>query len=398
MKLSFDNKINNAVRFLFVISVLLDSLHASSQEIQWSAIFTAGDWDAGIAVQAASDGGYIMTGHADFDVLLIKADRNGNREWTKTFGEPDCSEWGNAVLETADGGFLIAGKGNASGCGSSDIWLIKTDAGGEFQWDSIIGEEQSTRAIAIQPAADGGYIVLGESGPYDGTYRNILLIKIDHQGQPEWSQPIGSNTFNNGNDIQQTSDGGYIVTGSTNIQTIDRLWLVKTNADGNVIWQKTFPENSIGRSIQQTADQGYIITGSIAFMDSWNLFVAKTDEEGNVLWIEIEGNLKANADDHGRSIQLTSDNGYIITGSTSFGAGGTDLWLLTLDGDGNTTWRKTFGESGNDHGQSIQSASDGGYIVLGHTSSFDAVGIDLLLIKLSPIHASSIPEYMIFEN
>ena len=185
-----------------------------------------------------------------------------------------------------------------------------------------------------------------------------------------------------GSSVHQTTDGGYIITGSTESfgSGNSDVWLIKTDSQGKEEWNKTFggPSSEVGISVQQTTDGGYIITG----YGNNQLWLIKTDSQGNEEWNQTFGGSDY---DSGYSVQQTEDGGYIITGSTkSFGNGNSDVWLIKTDSQGNEEWSKTYGESGGDYGESVQQTTDGGYIITGNTESFGSGGSDVLLIKTDP--------------
>jgi arginine repressor len=185
--------------------------------------------------------------------------------------------------------------------------------------------------------------------------------------------------------VLQTSDGGYIVvgdTGSLGADSVD-IFLVKTDANGNIIWAKTYGGivDEYAHSVLQTSDGGYIVAGEThSFGAGWHdVLLIKTDANGNVIWAKTYGGTSW---DVARSVQQTSDGGYIVAGYTdSFGAGGPDFFLIKIDANGNISWAKTYGGTYSDWARSVQQTSDGGYIVAGFTGSFGAGGVDIFLVK-----------------
>jgi len=287
-----------------------------------------------------------------------------------------------SVQRTSDGGYIVAGYTSSFGAGGYDAFLVKTDANGNIIWAKTYGGASDDGALSVQQTSDGGYIVTGGTGPFGNV--DAFLIKTDAFGNIQWAKTYGGTNIDAVSSFQQTSDGGYIVAGWTSSFGAGNfdIFLIKTDASGNIIWAKTYGEtdDDWASSVQQTSDGGYIVAGvTLSFGAGGDIFLIKTDANGNLQWAKTYG---GTFQDGASSVQQTSDGGYIVAGYTvSFGAGESDIFLIKTDASGNIIWAKTYGGTFQDGASSVQQTSDGGYIVAGYTVSFGAGESDIFLIK-----------------
>ncbi len=305
-------------------------------------------------------------------------------QWTKTFGGAG-DDRGNSVQPTSDGGYIIAGSTVSLGAGGSDVYLVKTDASGNMTWQKTFGGTDYDTGNSVQATSDGGYIITGTTNSSGAGGNDAYLIKTDSSGNMTWSQTIGGVGNDWGSSVQPTADGGYIIVGLTTSFGAggSDVYLIKANASGNITWTQTIGGvgNDSGSFVQPTADGGYIIVGLTTSFGAggYDVYLIKTNASGNLTWNRTLG---GTGTDVGGSVQPTADGGYVIVGFTyPFGTLLYDVYLVKTDGSGNMTWSQTFGGMGADIGSSVQPTADGGYIVVGNTDSFGAGGQDVWLIK-----------------
>jgi len=376
--------------FLLVICHLTFVIAVPAQ-ITFERTYGGTSHEEGRSVCQTSDGGYISVGYTNSfgagldDVYLIKIDSLGDTLWTKTYGDSSW-DYGSSIRQTSDGGYIIVGYTSSFGTGPVDIYLIKTNSSGESLWTKTYGNTGYDLGYAIQEVSDGGFIFTGFSESLVGD-ADVYLVRTNSLGDIIWTKTYGGTSSDIGYSIQQTSDGGFIISGLTYSFSPggSLVYLIKTDSLGDTLWTRTYDDTlgNIGYSVQQTSDKDYIITGTVydTFgLNNWDIFLIKTDSLGNILWSRTYG---GNNWDESGSVQETSDGGYIIAGWTnSFGAGFVDVYLIKTNSSGDTLWTKTYGSSsGSDRGYSAQKTSDGGLIIVGDTDPLSRGLYDLYLIK-----------------
>lgn len=350
------------------------------------------------------DGGYIVTGVTFIkgagkgDVWVLRIDSSGNLIWDKTFGGPYYDE-GHSIQYISDGGYIVAGfTGLEESCqDGTDCWVIKLDPNGNLLWDKTAGQYGvRDEAYSTQQTSDGGYIVTGivsEDKEIINANNNVLTLKFDSIGNLIWDKIFSGTYDDHAYSIQQTSDGGYIIGGSTNSKGAGNMdaWIVKLDPSGDPMWDRTFGDilNDTFFSIQQITGEnkipeinvGYIAAGYTEggyLPGRMCVLVVKFDSNGSIIWNKT---FSKGIDSCAKLIQNTLDGGYIIAGWTSLNdIGNFDAWILKLDSSGNLLWDKTFGGMGQDDAYSVQQTFDGGYIVAGRTTKYG--GLDCWIFKL----------------
>jgi hypothetical protein len=307
----------------------------------------------------------------------------GTPSWNVTYGGTG-NDWGASIIQTSDGGYAIAGTTYSLGVGDNDIWIIKTDPDGKTQWNRTYGKIGYDAAAyhSIIQTNDEGYVVFGSCSESDYPHNDLWIIKIDAEGNAQWNKTYGGTSRDEASYAFQSDDGGFVVAGTTLSSGAGASdgWLIKTDADGNMEWNKTYGGGGWDgfRSIKRTSDGGFVLAG-VYETNVWDFWLVKTDANGTELWSRTYG---GSAEDDAFDVVQTDDGGYALAGyAYSFGAGGRDFWLVKTDADGNMEWNKAYGGTNNEEVRRMMRTDDGGYLLAGYTSSFGAGASDAWLVK-----------------
>jgi len=385
------------ILFLFFIAIS-NLICQSPPDTLWTRTFGEENNDSSTCVRSTTDDGLIIIGTTDplgngmNDFWLIKTDETGNVIWDATFGgdQNDCPFIGQ---QTMDGGYVIVGFTESFGNGLRDFWLVKTDAGGNEEWNQTYGTEQNDRAQYVEQTSDGGYILTGGTGYFEGSGQDIWLIKTDAVGSVEWEQTYGGEGNEKAYTVHQEANGSYILTGHTASFGNGNLdvWLIKTDEFGNEIWNRTFGGSEIDNaySLQICPGGGYILTGITRSFGQGedDVWLIKTDSLGIEEWNGIYGTEYV---DCCYSVNLTNDGSYILgcftnsTPNSDF-----DVLARKIDEFGNELWTAQIGGSLDDFSFYIEQTNDEGFILAGRSNSYGNGDDDVYLIKLEPIEVNS---------
>jgi len=299
---------------------------------------------------------------------------------------------GTSVRQTTDGGYIIAGTSTSYGSGGRDILVIKTNAFGDTIWTKTFGGATDNEyGFCVQQTTDGGYIVSGVASSFADVAGDMYLLKLTPTGDTSWSRTYGGIGYEWGAYVQQTNDGGYIIAGQTPAFGAGGFdaYLVKLNSSGNISWTKTYGGTGIeiGLAVDQTADGGYILAGEIGTYGAGagDFYLAKTDSIGNITWTKAYGRPGSEA---AVSVKQTTDGGYIIAGTSenTLGPLGPDMCLIKTNSVGDTLWAKLYGGSMIDECYEVIQTTDGGYIMVGKSFSFSTSGdYDVYVVKVNSL-------------
>ncbi len=373
---------------LLFILVSFASISLVGASEMWSKTYGGEFIDHATSLVETTDGGYAIAGTTSFPVgigssyfLLIKTDSLGNMEWNQTY--EGAAAYAHKLVETSDGGYAIAGTLRTTE--NFDFWLVKTDAYGNMMWNQTYGGPNIDQALAMVQTNDGGYALAGYTESFGSGSSDCWLIRTDANGNMIWNKTYGREEGESASSLVETLDGGYAIGGSqtSGVDGFDFL-LIKTDSSGNMEWNQTF--GGIGwdqaYSLVVTSDGGFALAGRTKSFGagSYDAWLVKTDSNGNMQWNQTYG---GSGWDESQSLVVTSDGGFALAGRTkSFGAGDYDFWLVKTDSDGNMEWKQTYGGANIDQALAIVQTSDDGFALTGKTNSFGSGDYDdILFVK-----------------
>jgi hypothetical protein len=450
---------------LFILAPFSESYSQSKTEISWQKSIGGSGDDACNSVIGTKDGGWIMAGYtnspdgdlaeirgqADADGWVVKFNSLGVMEWQVDLGFIVFDDAMNSIIQTSDGGYIVAGYHGISddkdSKGGIDVWVIKLNASGEIEWQKYYGGSGVEIASSIIQTSDGGYAFCGYtysndkdvSGYHAGAgpfVHDVWVVKINSVGTLEWQKCFGGSSDDEANAIIQTSDGGYAVAAYTASNDGDVIgfqggydaWILKLNASGELEWQKCLGGSlqEVANSITEASD-GYVISGfaqsqngnvlgnhASSVPDAW-LF--KLNKSGNLEWQKCIGGSRADA---ATSMIKTIEGGYAFVGYTNSSNGditgvhgdANDMLIVKLNSEGHISWQKCLGGSNEDKATCIAQLKNGDFIIGGSTISSDGnvsgfhggIYPDAWLVKLGNSESvnstseNSIPSLKVFPN
>jgi len=268
--------------------------------VEWSRHYGGEGEQIGLGVAATSDGGYILAGSTDVNerkgrnALVLRTDHRGDTLWMRAYGTSD-DEYAYAVFEAADGGYVVAGNTLPSSkeTGQMYVWLMRLSEDGDSLWTrTYMGPEgHSFQLGSVIATKDGGYAMVGPAQSLSEKNVRAYVIKTDELGFPVWSVSCVDSNLGSGRDIAEISSGGYILTGNTPFvrgAALPQISLTRIGVAGDLVFSKTYrpwPTGVChGRSCLETKEHRFLVCATVRREGDGKVLLILTDGDGEVIW------------------------------------------------------------------------------------------------------------------
>ncbi len=360
-------KIFNATEFCIALLFMGLSMGLSfGQSITWERAYLQSNWTTGYSIKQTSDGNYITCGlRTNYGGFVTKLNHMGDTLWVRYFPVAELT----SIVETNDGKYVTVGW-------TDNVHIIKLDTNGGIIWTREFNEPgYDTRAYNLCITIDGGFAAVGEARTNGPTTLSGYLLKIDVIGNKLWSKIYSTNSnFNVLYSVKEIQPSGFILSGGEYNSGNNQIFLIKTYANGDTLWTKSFgtPYAERGYTSFQTFDKGFLSIGHIFFGAAQiRLYFSKIDSLGNLLWTKIYGDTLKNYEIRSSDCAAynSNNNSYLITGRYETGSSSLDttkLFILSIDSLGNRLWEKLYyKDTAVIEGASVDLCNDSGFVVVG---------------------------------
>ena len=362
---------------------LASDVSSTVWSITWNHTYAGSNLLEVDSIIQTADGGYLLGGTTSTSpgtvtkIEVVKVDSSGNLQWNKTY-EGIGNHYSKWLIQTSDGEYALAGEYLSAGQNEIGFWLAKIDTDGNIRWTKTYIGEGFSWAVSLTQTSDGGYALTGPTNVTSTSPAgdmDIWLVKTDSLGNQQWSKTLGDGMVNS---VIQTSDGGYALTGYMYIDNSPDYLLIKTSSTGDMQWTKTYgsEDKDVAYTVVQTSDEGYALGGWMWLRSNGggaNFAIVKTDASGNEQWTQYYGEAFA------RCMIQTKDGGFALGGNK----------LVKVDSAGNEQWKVSFGENNttNYEAYSVIQTQDGGYAIAG--ASYPTTGNPITYAWLAKIDSTS---------
>lgn len=329
-------------------------------EVVWERVLEAPGPQLPAAAIEPPDGGLLVAGRSGGQATLHRLAVDGSVRWRRAYGGagPEAAE---AVLAVS-GGFVFAGSVRVSAEFGADLLLVRVDGDGRPDWTASIGGDGTERATGIAPAGSG-YLVGGHTESFAATGRDAVALRTDPDGTERWRRTYEVDVLDEATDVVRTA-GGYVLTGASRPDpgTDKSPWVIGVDDRGRERWRRVFETDGFAAATAavRVADGGSAVVG---FRDR-DVWLVRLGPDGGTVWERTYG---GDSNDEGVALASTADGGYLVGGVTeSFGAGGSDGYLVKTDAEGRREWERTAGADGDEGVGDVLQTADGGYVLVGN--------------------------------
>lgn len=374
-----------AMKKIILLTIFNLSLTVSNAQIMFEKAYGANNAQRGISVFQTINEDYVIAGNSDSsdtgsaDIFLTKITVSGDTIWTRKYGSTG-NDFLSSMKPTANGGYIIAGYTNSIAGNGNDIMLLNIDKNGDLIWSKTFGGIGEDKGADVVQNSNEDFIITGTTGSYGAGGLDAYVLSADSTGNLLWFKSYGGSNDDAGNSIHLNSDGGYLIAGETkSFGSNTDAYLIRVDNIGNKLWSKAIGGSNIdyAKSGIQTSDGGFIFTGTSESWGTNNVYVVKTDSAGEIYWTKIIG---GGDSDFGNCIIENNDSSFTITGQTSSFGPDADVYLIKLSSSGSTDWTRVFGGVGLETGNCISQTADNGFVITG-SATIAGNGLDAYLIK-----------------
>lgn len=387
--------------FLLLLISVISFGNLLNAQIKFRKVIGNTGYDYGVSAQQTIDSGYVVVGSTSSfgagstDIYLVKTDSLGTPTWHQTIGGINIDR-GTCVKQTADSGYVVLGYTNSFGAGGYDFYLIKLDKNFNIIWTKTYGGTNWDFGNCVEQTSDGGYIICGETYSFGNGDEDYYIVKTDMNGDTTWTKTFGGTEQDIAKSIIQTSDGNYLVTGTSrsNGDIDGDFYTLKLNQiNGDSLWSSKYggPAADFSNDIVESQYGGYLLTGESKISGTTShAILLKISPLGVFVDSLTLGGIQ---DDKFVSITEDSNGKVSMVGTTiSYGDSYGDVFFYTLKNDWSYYGLTTFGSLQRDDGFSVEPTNDNAFIICGTTNSFNMGIDDIYLIKTDTLCLASVPE------
>lgn len=375
---------------LTIYASLLMSITSTIGQTTWQSTYGGYSIDEANSVLVNGDGNYLVVGSTgsfgagNGDIYVLLLDPTGTKIWSRTLGGAGVDQ-GEKVVQTDDGGYVIAGFTNSTGNGGYDGYVAKIDSVGDLVWEHTYGGADWDFLYSISQSSDEGFIAAGQTYSNGNGGGDAWVIKLDINGDLQWERTFGDVGEDFAHSIIESAEGGYMLAGGHTAANAQNAWLVKLDSVGDEIWNVQVGGDSLdyANAVIQTVDGGYVAVGMTRSYSSFpEALLFKYDDAGGLQWLQHL--LQGSGEEYFDLVELASGNIVSVGSVDGLGSGGMDMYFLFTDADGTFISGITNGgDQGteNEVATGIAVAPDGGYVICGYTESFGFGIRDVYVVK-----------------